>query len=108
MISCSLTPQTVSASAEPRRRAAIGLTRRGLLLFLAGALWLVPGFFIPRMVWGMAVWDILVLAAACLDASRLPAPARLRVERVWRSAPSLENAAEVEIGLEQQGVAPSL
>jgi uncharacterized protein (DUF58 family) len=105
MISGSLTPERVSASAEPRSRAAIGLTRRGLLLFLAGALWLVPGFFIPRMVWGMAVWDILVLAAACLDASRLPAPARLRAERVWRSAPSLENAAEVEIGLEQQGVA---
>jgi uncharacterized protein (DUF58 family) len=82
---------------------AMGLTQRGLLLFLAGALWLVPGFFFPRMAWGMAVWDILVLAAVCLDAWRLPAPSRLRVERVWRSAPSLGNAAEVEIGLTQEG-----
>jgi uncharacterized protein (DUF58 family) len=103
MISGSLTPETVSASAQPRGRAAIGLTRRGLLLFLAGSLWLVPGFFIPRMVWGMAVWDLLVLAAACLDAARLPAPAQVRAERVWRSAPSLGNVVEVEIGVEQQG-----
>ena len=103
MISGSLTPDTVSASAEPRSRVAIGLTQRGLLLFLAGGMWLVPGFFFPRMVWGMAVWDILVLAAACLDASRLPAPARLRAERVWRSAPSLGNETEVEVGLQQEG-----
>jgi uncharacterized protein (DUF58 family) len=103
MISGSLTPETVSAAAQPRSRLAFGLTRRGLLLFLAGALWLAPAFFFPRMAWGMAVWDLVFLAIAWLDAARLPAPRDINAERVWRTAPALGNEAVVEIGLTQQG-----
>jgi uncharacterized protein (DUF58 family) len=103
VISGSLTPETVSAAAQPRSRLALGLTRRGLLLFLAGALWLVPAFFFPRLAWGMAVWDAVFLAIACLDAARLPAPRNITAERVWRTAPALGNEAVVEIGLTQQG-----
>lgn len=103
MISGSLTPETVSAAAHPRSRLAFGLTRRGLLLFLAGALWLVPAFFFPRTAWGMAVWDAVFLVIAWLDVVRLPAPRNIAAERVWRTAPALANEAVVEIGLTQQG-----
>src|SRR5665213_282483 len=103
MISASLTPATISASAARRSRIAIGLTRRALLLFLAGALWLAPAFFLPRMVWGMAAWDVVLLLVIVLDAMRLPAPEKITAERVWRSAPALTNETEVEIGLTQQG-----
>lgn len=103
MISDSLTPPPAAAAAVRRSRMAVGLTRRALLLFLAGALWLVPGFFHPRFAWGMAAWDAALLLAIVLDALRLPAPARVHVERVWRNAPALANETEVEIGLAQQG-----
>lgn len=103
VISGSLTPSTVSAAAKPRSRMALGLTRRGLLLLLAGALWLAPAFFIPRLVWGMAAWDVLLLALVCLDAWLLPAPRRIIAERVWRTAPALGNEAEVEVAFTQDG-----
>jgi uncharacterized protein (DUF58 family) len=103
MISASLSPSTVSAPAVRRGRLGFGLTRRTLLLFLAGALWLVPGFFFPRIVWGMAVWDAILVLAVVLDARRLPAPGQIVAERVWRSAPALANETEVEIRLTQQG-----
>ena len=103
MITASRTPAAVSAEAVPRSRAAVGLTRRGLLLFLAGALFLAPAFFMPRMAWGMAVWDAAILLVALLDAWRLPAPGKITAERVWKTAPSLGNETEIEIGLTQEG-----
>ena len=72
MISASLAPPSISATAVRRGRMPFGLTRRTLLLFLAGALWLVPGFFIPRFAWGMAAWDAILVVAVILDAMRLP------------------------------------
>lgn len=103
MISASLAPPSISATAVRRGRMPFGLTRRTLLLFLAGALWLVPGFFIPRFAWGMAAWDAILVVAVILDAMRLPEPAKLLVERIWRNAPALGNDTEVEIVLTQQG-----
>ncbi len=105
MISDSLTPQTVSSSAHPHGRMGLGLTRRGLLLLLAGVLWLGPAFFLPRLAWGMAVWDAVVLLAVLLDARRLPTPEKIIVERVWKKAPLLSSETEVEIGLSQLGTA---
>ncbi|HEV2618305.1 MAG TPA: DUF58 domain-containing protein, partial [Acidobacteriaceae bacterium] len=103
MIPASRTPATVSAESAPRSRAAWGLTRRGLLLFLAGALFLAPAFFRPRMAWGMAAWDAVILVMALLDAWSLPAPGKIAAERVWKAAPSLGNETEIEIGLTQEG-----
>jgi uncharacterized protein (DUF58 family) len=103
VISGSLTPETVSAAAQPRSLFALGLTRRGLLLLLAGALWLAPAFFFPRLAWGMAVWDVVFLVIAWTDAARLPAPGDITVERVWRTAPALGSETVIEIGFTQQG-----
>ncbi len=103
MISTSLAPQPITATAAPRSRMAIGLTRRALLLFLAGALWLIPGFFLPKVAWGMAAWDATLLLVILLDILRLPAPKKILVERIWRNTPALASETEVEIGLTQQG-----
>jgi uncharacterized protein (DUF58 family) len=103
MIASSLTPPSIAAPARPRSRVAFGLTRRALLLLLAGALWLVPAFFFPRFAWGMAVWDLAVLVMVLVDRSGLPAPTQLSADRIWRNAPALANQTEVEIGIEQQG-----
>ena len=81
----------------------MGLTRRALLLFLSGALWLAPGFFFPRMVWGMAAWDVALLLMIGLDAARLPAAEKITAERVWRNAPALTNETEIQIGVTQEG-----
>ncbi len=103
MIAASLAPPSVSAPAAHRSRLSFGLTRRTLLLFLAGTLWLVPGFFIPKIAWGMSAWDLVLLLAVILDARRLPPPRKIVVERVWRNAPALANETEIEIRLTQQG-----
>lgn len=103
MISASLAPSSVSAPAAERGRLGFGLTRRALLLFLAGTVWLVPGFFVPKIAWGMAAWDVVLFLAVILDARRLPAPGKIVVERVWRNAPALANETEIEICLTQQG-----
>lgn len=95
----SLVPQSASASAEPYGRLGFGLTRRALLLLLAGVLWLAPAFFHPRFAWGMAAWDVILLTAVLLDAIRLPAPSDITAIRSWFSAPALSSSVEVELTL---------
>ena len=66
MLQPSLHPVAVEAPCRPRRRAAYGLSVRTLLLLAAGFLWLAGGYIVPRLAWGMLVWDALILVAALL------------------------------------------
>ena len=94
-----LVPESVSGAVVARGRVGFGLTRRALLLLLAGVLWLVPAFFRPRLAWGMAAWDVVLLIAAGLDASRLPRPSAMEAQRTWLSAPALGSVVEVELAV---------
>jgi uncharacterized protein (DUF58 family) len=102
MIAPSLHPDPVTAPCERRSRWGFGLTPRAIGLLTAGFLWLIPGFWIPRMAYAMLAWDALLLIAALLDGLRLPAPSSLIVSRAWSNAPALGNETEVELTVENR------
>ena len=66
------TRQSPVAEGKIELNFAFGLTPRALCLLGAGFLWLVPGYYIPRLAYGMLVWDGLILVVALLDGLRLP------------------------------------
>jgi uncharacterized protein (DUF58 family) len=103
MISPSLHPAPVRAAFVPRRRWAFGLTPLTIWLLAAGFLLLVPGFYVERFSYAMLVWDGLLLAAALLDAMRLPRATQLTGERNWINAPALDSQAEIELTIVNQG-----
>jgi uncharacterized protein (DUF58 family) len=89
--------------AHPRGRMAWALTPRALWLLVAGALFLLPAFFAPRLALGMLAWDLCVLAAVLADAVRLPPARKIEVARAWRGAPSLGRDVGVELTVTQHG-----
>jgi uncharacterized protein (DUF58 family) len=103
MISASLHPYPVRAVCRPRGPFAFGLTPRAIWLLAAGLLLALPGFFDPRLAYGMLAWDALVILAALWDGSRLPAAQMITAERSWGNAPSLDSETEIELAVEQSG-----
>ncbi len=103
MISPSLHPEPIRAACERRRKLAFALTPRAIGLLLAGFLLLIPGFYVPRLSYGMLLWDGLVLLAVLLDGLRLPRPSALIAERSWSNAPALDSETEIELSVENRG-----
>lgn len=102
MISPRLHPDSIRAACRPRGRLAFGFTRRMILLFAAGLLLALPGFFEVRLGYAMLAWDAILLCAAVWDLLRLPSPAQILVERSWSNAPALDSETEIELAVEQQ------
>ena len=94
-----LHPEPITAACQPRGRFAFGLTRRALILLGAGFLWLIPGYYIPRIAYGMLFWDALILLITLADGLRLPRLATITASRSWLSAPSLGASVEIELSL---------
>jgi len=103
MISPSLHPAPIRAVCQRRSFFAFGLTPRTIVLLCVSFLWLIPGFWEPRLAYAMPVWDALVLLAALLDGLRLPRPAQLIAARSWSNAPSLDSETEIELTIENHG-----
>jgi uncharacterized protein (DUF58 family) len=101
MLQPSLHPAPITASCKRRGRFAFGLTARAMWLLAAGFLWLIPGYFQPRVAYGMLLWDGLVLLVALADGLRLPKPATLTASRSWLAAPSLGSTVEIELSIQQ-------
>ena len=99
MLQPSLHPETITAAAQPRSRLAFGLTPRALILLGAGFLWLIPGYYVPHLAYGMLIWDALILLIALADGLRLPRPSTITASRSWLSAPSLGTSVEIELSL---------
>jgi uncharacterized protein (DUF58 family) len=98
----SLHPASVTAPCQSHSRIAFGLTPRTMLFLGAGFLWLIPGYYIPRVAYIMLLWDGLILLAALLDGLRLPHPSTITASRSWLSAPSLGSAVEIELTITHQ------
>jgi uncharacterized protein (DUF58 family) len=77
------------------------LTQRALLLLVAGCLLTIPGFFHPRWIFAMLVWDALVLILAALDAARLPAPTSIELDRRFDNSPILGEPTQVTLEVTQ-------
>jgi len=102
MISPSLHPDPIRAVCQPRRRLPFGLTPRAIALLAAGFLWLIPGFWFPRLAYVLPAWSAIVLLAAFLDSLRLPPAGQLTATRSWSNAPALDSETEIELTLENQ------
>jgi len=98
----SLHPAPVAALCQPRSRFAFGFTLRALLLLGAGFLWLIPGYYNPRLAYIMLLWDGLILLASLLDNLRLPHPSTIAASRSWLSAPALGSHVEIELKITHQ------
>ena len=103
MRNTSLHPDAVRAACQSRGRFAFGLTPRAIWLLAAGLLLALPGFFNPRLGFGMLVWDGLVLAAVLWDGMRLPSAQQIIIERSWSNAPALDSETEIDLTVEHAG-----
>jgi uncharacterized protein (DUF58 family) len=99
MLPTTLHPDPISAACQPRGRFGFGLSQRALILLGLGFLWLIPGYYVNRLAYGMLVWDGLILLFALADGLRLPKPATIELGREWLSAPSLGTELEIELSV---------
>lgn len=104
MIQASLHPEPIEAPCERRGPFAFGLTPRALFLMGLGFLWLIPGYFQPRLAYDLLAWDALVLLAALADGLRLPQPQSIRLGRKWLSTPALGNAVGIQLSVSHRSL----
>jgi uncharacterized protein (DUF58 family) len=72
---------------------------------LLGFLWLLPAWWIPRLIAAMFIWDALVFVMFVTDLLRLPKPSQLEARRTWEHAPCLATAGEVTVVVNNFGAA---
>jgi uncharacterized protein (DUF58 family) len=98
-----LIPPRVAARAHSFGRVPFAFGPRVFVGLLLGLLWLLPAWWIPRLVGAMFLWDFLVLLAFTVDVLRLPKPRDLEGSRSWERAPSLANRSEVTVAVRNFG-----
>jgi uncharacterized protein (DUF58 family) len=100
----TLIPAPAAADARSPGRLGIfsntTLTARSILLFLAGLLCTIPGFFGLHWLALMLVWDALVLLLVLFDLSSLPPPSALRITRAFIDSPVLGRETRIELAVE--------
>jgi uncharacterized protein (DUF58 family) len=96
----TLVPAPAKAVAHARR-FGYAFTARALLLLAAGCLVSIPDFFHPRWIWAIVAWDTLVLLLAVLDATLLPAPGQITVERRFENSPILGESTAITVEITQ-------
>ena len=102
MIARPMVPPAVSAVAVPKGRASFGFGPRFFLLLVGGALIAVPAWLDGRVLWVLALWNIVVMAVWWTDLKRMPAHESVRVTRTWRTPLSLGIASEVSLVLRNE------
>jgi uncharacterized protein (DUF58 family) len=98
-----LVPAPAAARARSLGRLPIGFTKRSILAFLLGLLWLVPAWWDPRLITAMFLWDALILLAWVFDFAKLPVPSELLARRIWEKPPSLAVAGRIVLELQNLG-----
>ena len=99
----SLAPAPVRAACAAPGRFRFGFGRRFVFLLILGAGLAVPGFWDRVYLIGLLAWDLLLLVAWWIDLMRLPKPGELIVERLFQSAPSLDDVSNVQLTLHDSG-----
>jgi uncharacterized protein (DUF58 family) len=89
-------------TARPRGWLGFGFGPRFLAAFAAGLLWLVPAWRDTRFVAAMFAWDGAMLALWLIDLWRLPAAAKLDVQREWAEVLSLGRACPVTVEIRNE------
>jgi len=98
-----LAPAPTEADARAGRRAAFGLTPRGLLLLAAGLVFVGPAWIDRRALVLLVLWDAFVIGLVLFDLRRLPPPTRLRVSRRWSGPLALGTPTTVVVAVRNGG-----
>jgi uncharacterized protein (DUF58 family) len=100
-----MVPPTATAPGQASGRIPFAFGRGLFLAVLVGLLWTAPAWWEPRFLYGMVVWDLVVLAAWAWDLHRLPQPAQLELSRIWAAPAALEVERRVSLELRNRGKA---
>jgi uncharacterized protein (DUF58 family) len=103
MIETPFVPPPAVAIARANGKIPFGFGPRFFVALLLGLAWLVPAWWIPRLIAAMFLWDALLLAAWFWDLQELPRAGQLEVRRIWRLRPALAVPASVTIELRNAG-----
>jgi uncharacterized protein (DUF58 family) len=98
-----LTPERVEASASSRSRVGFAFGSRFFLLLVCGLVWMGPAFLDARFLYGILIWDVLLLTAWAYDLSRLPRPQQLSLARQWEAPAALSVQSTVTLLLNNGG-----
>jgi len=102
VIARPLVPPAVSAVSASSGRLAFGFGPRFFLLLAAGVLIVVPAWLDGRVLWVLALWNVIVFAVWYVDLKRMPTRGTVRVTRSWRSPLSLGIPARVALELRNE------
>lgn len=98
-----LVPAEIAGRAKSFGKIPFAFGPRFFVVVLLGLVWLVPAWWIPRMVGAMVLWDLLSLVAFGIDLARLPKPKEIEGRRSWEHAPSLATRSSVTICVRNGG-----
>ncbi len=98
-----LVPPTIRAVAQPSSRLPLAFGRRFFLLMLIGLIWLGPAWSDRRYLYGMVLWDALMMGLWFWDLSRIPSAKQLEVSRSWTAPAQLSVETEVQIEIRNDG-----
>ena len=101
--SSQLIPAPIGARGKSQGPFGFAFGRRFFLLLLVGLVWIGPAWSVPKYLWGMAIWDVFVLALWAIDFSRLPRPEEIEVRRLWRTTLQLRENAEASLEFTNRG-----
>lgn len=103
MVDTPLVPPPATAAARAYGRISFGFGSRFFVALILGLAWLVPAWWLPRLIVAMLLWDALLLVAWFWDLQQLPRAAQLEVHRVWRLRPALAVPSSITIELRNSG-----
>ncbi len=98
-----LVPNEVASRGRPLGRVPFGFGPRFFVMLLLGFLWLVPAWWVPRLIVAMILWDVMALVMSGVDLARLPKPQEIEGRRSWEHAPSLATRAKVTLRVRNFG-----
>ncbi len=101
--SAQLAPAPIGARGKAKGRWGVAFGRRFFVLLLIGLVWSGPAWASPKYLWGMALWDVLVLLLWAVDLNKLPKPEEIEVRRLWQSTLQLREPAEATLEFLNRG-----
>lgn len=101
-----MTPAAPSAHPRASRRLPFAFGTRFVVALLAGLVFLIPAWWLPRFAGVMFLWDAAVVVAWFIDFQRLPAPAQLIARRIWNAPLSLVQQGTANIEIENASAVP--
>ncbi len=93
----AMIPEAAEGRARKSKRFAFAFGYRFFLLMLVGFVWLVPAFVDHRFVYGLLLWDFLIVVAWVIDLAALPRAEKLAFRRSWASPLALSVSSNAVI-----------